>query len=470
MTLKTPELSLTLKGSVGSRMSLNVGLMSGAKILSTLFGLGTLIITARALSDQTAFGTVLFIHAYMLFFASVASFQTWQAVVRFGTEHLKNNNANGLSKLIRLGIDLDMTAACFAYALAIATLPLFDLFTSLTSITEVSTIDTAGLKKLIAIYSTLLFFRQISTSIGIFRLFDNFSLLAIRAILMPTLRFLGALLAWSQGWGIVGFLCVWYVASFCSYMMLPILAFLELKRRHLLALVFKQGTALRHVPQGLWPFLWKTNIDFSLSAFKGRFPSLLVTAVFGPAALAIFRIAEQVSKFLAKGAKLFDQVLLPELSRLVAQRKADMLLVIALKTAAAYATISLLIAILVALFGGPVIQAGFGDGYEAAPFLAILLLLGSVLAGVSTPFYTTLYAMTKPGLAIWVRAASVCVFIGLFFALKESQDLRAIGWAAIGAATIELFCVIGVTTKVLKANVNPEDGPQGNPLGGPPEL
>jgi len=459
MTAQTPELSLTLKGSVGSRMSLNVGLMSGAKALSTLFGLGTLVITARALSDQMAFGTVLFIHAYMLFFASVASFQTWQAVVRFGSDHLKNNNAIGLSKLIRLGIDLDMIAAGLAYVLALSILPIFDLIASATSISDVSNIDTAGLKKLIAIYCTLLFFRQISTSIGIFRLFDNFSLLALRAILMPTLRFLGALLAWSQGWGVVGFLCVWYIASFCSYIMLPILGFFELKRRYLLRLVFGQGTALRNVPKGLWPFLWKTNIDFSLSAFKGRFPSLLVTAVFGPAALAIFRIAEQVSKFLSKGAKLFDQVLLPELSRLVAERKADRLLIIALKTAAAYAAISLLIAGLVALFGGPVIKAGFGDGYEAAPFLAILLLLGSVLAGVSTPFYTTLYAMTKPGLAIWVRSASVCVFIGLFFALTESQGLRAIGWAAIGAAALEFVCVIGVTMKVLKPNVDSQDDP-----------
>jgi len=57
MNPKTPDLSLTLKGSIGSRMSINVGLMTGAKILSSLFGLGTLIITARALNNQMAFGT-----------------------------------------------------------------------------------------------------------------------------------------------------------------------------------------------------------------------------------------------------------------------------------------------------------------------------------------------------------------------------------------------------------------------------
>jgi len=446
MNPKTPDLSLTLKGSIGSRMSINVGLMTGAKILSSLFGLGTLIITARALNNQMAFGTVLFIHTYMLFFANVASFRTWQAIVRFGTDHLKNENAGGLSKLIRLGIDLDMIAACLAYALAIAMLPLFDLIPSLANLSgDVSAIDTSELKKLIALYATLLFFRQISTSIGIFRLFDKFSLLALRSMLMPTLRCLGALLAWSQGWGIVGFLCVWYAASFCSYILLPVFAFLELKRRHLLPLVFGQGTGLRRAPKGLWPFLLKTNIDSSLAAFKKRFPSLLVTAVFGAAALAIFRIAEQVSKLLAKGARLFDQVLMPELSRLVADRKVDKLLAIALKTAAAYAAISLLIAGLVALFGGPAIKAGFGDGYEAAPFLAVLLLLGAVLIGVSAPFYTTLYALTKP--------------------LKDSQGLLSIGWAAIGAALVEIIFVIGVTTKVLKANLDSQD----DPLIGPPE-
>jgi len=460
MNAETPELSLTLKGSVGSRMSLNVSLMASAKILATLFGIMTLVLTARALGDKASFGTVIFVHAYMLFFASIASFQTWQAIVRFGAEHLKSKNAEGLSKLIRLGVDLDMIAACLAYVLAIALLPIFDVVASVTSTTEIADIDTAGLKKLIALYCTLLFFRQISTSIGVFRLFDNFSLLAIRALLMPTLRFTGALIAWSQGWGVAGFLCVWYFASFCSYVMLPILCFFELKRRRLLRPVFGQGIALRKVPKEVWPFLWKTNIDFSLAAFKGHFPSLLVTAVFGPAALAVFRVAEEISKFLSRGANLFDQVLLPELSRLVAERKIDSILMIALKTAAAYAAISVVIAGFVMLFGDVAIKFGFGDGYEAAPFLAILLLLGSVLGGVSTPFYTTLYAMTKPGLAIWIRAISVCVFIALFFALTESQGLRAIGWAAIGAAVLEVCSVIGVTVTVLKAKGNhPDDAP-----------
>jgi len=459
MNPETPILSVDLKGSVGSRMSINVSLMAGAKILTALFGLATLFITARALNEQAAFGTVLFVHAYMLFFASVASFQMWQAIVRFGTDHLKEKDAIGLSKLIRLGIDLDMIAACLAYIMAIAILPIFDLLAAASSMTEVDGVDTAGLKKLIAAYCTLLFFRQISTSVGIFRLFDNFSLLALRAILMPTLRFIGALVAWSQGWGIVGFLCVWYLASFCSYIMLPILAFFELKRRHLLRPVFGHGTALRDVPKGVWPFIWKTNIDFSFSAFKGRFPSLLVTAVFGPAAHAVFRVAEEVSKFLSKGAKLFDQVLLPELSRLVAERKVENLLHIALKTAAAYAALSLLIAVVVTFFGDAAIKLGFGEGYEAASLLAILMLLGSVLAGVSTPFYTTLYAMTKPGLAIWVRAASVCIFLILFFMLSERQGLNAIGWAFIGAALLEVTCVIGVTIRVLKTNVAPPDDP-----------
>ena len=459
MNPETPVLSVDLKGSVGSRMSINVSLMAGAKIISTLFGLATLVITARALGDKAAFGIVLFVHAYMVFFAKIASFQTWQAVVRFGTDHLKENNANGLSKLIRLGISLDMISAILAYVLAIAVLPVFGLIPAAASLTDIANLDVARIQKLIAIYCTLLFFRQISTSVGIFRLFDKFTILALRSTLLPTLRFVGAMLAWSQGWGVIGFLCAWYFASFCSYSLLPILGFFELKRRYLLRLVFGQGMSLRNIPTGVWPFLFKTNIDLSLAAFKERFPSLLVTAVFGPAALAIFRVAEEISKFLSKGAKLFNQVLLPELSRLVAERKIENLLVITLKTAGAYAVLSLLIAILVTFFGDTAINAGFGDGYEAATFLAILLLLGAVLTGVSTPFYTTLYALTKPGLAIWIRTTSVCVFIGLFFALTDNQGLRAIGWAAIGAAIVELICVVSVTIRVLKTNVAPPDDP-----------
>ena len=148
---------------------------------------------------------------------------------------------------------------------------------------------------------------------------------------------------------------------------------------------------------------------------------------------------------------------MPELSRLVAERKIEKLLLIALKTAGAYALLSLIIAGAITVFGGSAIELGFGKGYEGATFLAILLLFGSVLMGVSTPFYTTLYAMTKPGLAICIRAASVCIFIGLFFVLEKSQELPAIGWAAIGAAFLELISVILMTIWVLKKRIDPQD-------------
>jgi len=88
------------KQTIGKRIAANTGLMVGAKFLSVLMGFCTLMIATRALSNE-AFGIVVFLHAYMLFFSEVATFQNWQAIIRFGAEDQKANDSEGLAKLIR---------------------------------------------------------------------------------------------------------------------------------------------------------------------------------------------------------------------------------------------------------------------------------------------------------------------------------------------------------------------------------
>jgi len=78
----------------------------------------------------------------------------------------------------------------------------------------------------------------------------------------------------------------------------------------------KQHVCKSHDFPGLYSFVLKTNIDSTVNALKNNFPSLAVMLVFGPAILAIYRIAEEIALLLARGVTLFDQVLFPELSRM----------------------------------------------------------------------------------------------------------------------------------------------------------
>lgn len=451
------DLSTASSRGMGGRIAANTGLLGAARLLSTLMGVATLIVTARALDNKVDFGTVLFVHAYMLFFAGIASFQTWQAIIRFGADNVRDQDPVRLGRLFKFGFKLDAIAAVLAYGLAIALFGGFiwivESFPALGA--SADDLDLPVLKKLVFAYCLVLLFRQISASTGIFRLFDKFGVLAVRALVMPALRLAGALLAWSQGWGVIGFICIWFFASAVSYLLLPVLAIRELLKRRLFRYVLQSDKSLREPIAGLWPFVLKANVDSSLAAFRTHFPSLLVMGVFGPAILAVFRVAEEVARLLSRGTKLFDQVLYPELSRLVSEGQLKALFSVALKAALAVGGICVVLTLLVLTFGENVITRGLGEGYEQAPLLAVMLLAGAGLMGASVPFYTVFYVLMRPGLAAWIRAASILIYVVAFFAVLRSAELFTPGWAAIISAAVEITLVALMAVFVLKRYKTP---------------
>lgn len=453
--LPESDYDLTLKSTLDlrGRMLSNTGLLGGSRILAALMGVVTLIITARVLSDNVAFGTLLFIHAYMLFFAEIVSFQIWQALIRFGSDELKANNGNRLGALIKTGLVIDFIAAFVAFGLAIGLFGVFLWARSLIGYDappDSKVIDPQALKTMIIAYCSVILFRQTNVAVGVFRLFDKFLALAARALVMPAIRLIGVLIASTQGWGLREFLMIWFVASLAGYLVLQIFAILELANRRLWP-VIRKATLCRtaEFPQ-LYPFLLKTNIDSTLNSLKLNFPSLAVMLVFGPVLFAVYKIAEEISRLLLRGIALFDQVLFPELSRMAADLDLKALTKTTAKAALGIGVAGFLLSAIVLIFGVDLVKTAFDDSFENAPLLAVMLLVSTSLIGIATPFYSAFYVLMRPGAAIWVRVTGTLSFIILFFVLAERFGLFSIGWAAIIGAAIEVILVIALTSWLIK--------------------
>lgn len=449
------DFSRASKFGVRGRLLSNAGLLGGARLLAAFMGIATLVITANALSDNAAFGTLLFVHAYMLFFSEVASFKTWQAIIRFGSDEVKSENATRFSQLVKTGVFIDAAAAVLAFIAALACFGLFLFVKAKIGADPASeTIAAQGgtdLKQLVMIYCTVILFRQTNVAIGVFRLFDKFTVIALRALVMPSVRLIGVLIAAHQGWGLVGFLCVWYLASLLSYLVLQICAVVEIYKRRFWPVIHKVKACRAADFPGLYAFIFKTNIDSTLNALKSNFPSLAVMLVFGPALLAVYRIAEEISKLLVRGVKLFDQVLYPELSRMAVDIDFKALSRTTAKTAIGMGLIGFVISVVVLLFGETILNTAFDESFADAPALAVMLLVASTIIGAATPFYTAFYVLMRPDAAIWVRLAGTVTFIGGFCVLSQSLGLFSIGWAAIGGAVIEMILVIIFIRAVLKS-------------------
>ena len=438
-------------GSVSKRIASNTGLLLGAKIIATLLGIATLKIATDSLT-AAEFGTIVFIHAYMLFFNEVASFHSWQTIIRFGTDDITENRPDRLARLFKFAYTLDGISAIAGFVLAIATFGLVArLAEFIPGLTPENGVSIDRLRDIINIYCILILFRFTSASIGIFRLFDRFTVLAVEALVMPVVRLSGAIIAASMGAGLTGFVAAWFVGSLVQYVFTWLAGFIELSRRGMFRRTFAARLRFFRPERPLWPFVIKSNVDATIATGFSHLPQLLVMAVFGPVWNGVYKIAEEVAKLLTEGFKLLDQVIYPELAKLVSERRTDRIWKIVTRAALVLLAVGFAFCIALALFGRVVLSSIFGPSYGEAVPLALLLVPAAALLGAAAPLYPIFYATDRPGGAILVRGSSLLIYLVTFGAAAVLIGRLAPGVAMIAANAFAVVTLMIVTPRVLKA-------------------
>ena len=466
--MSQPDLSILSTRSVGKRVASNAGLMVGSKGLAAIFGLLGLLIASKSISIATL-GIILFLHSYHLLFAQLATFQAWQTIIRFGMEDIQNDDPNSLAKLIKFGYKLDIISAVIAFAAAVAFFPIFILLqntfpTVFDKLPE--DIDMRSLYPIAIFYCSLLLLRNRGASIGVFRLFDRFDVLAWHGMIMTGVRLVGVIIAALMGAGLEGYLIAWFVGSLVDYLALPVLAGIELAKRNFLAQIWRTKSSIFHARKGVWPFVWKANIDSSLAASNVHLPVLLVMGVFGPVWVTVYRWAEEIAKLLSEGFKLLDQVIYPELAKMVSAGEAAKIWRLVMRSGIILLSVGLLASLFIWLSLGPMFGYFLSEDYREVAPLASLLVPAAALLGMAAPLYPVLYATNHPERAIYARGAGVIVYILSFFALSATIGHMAPGWAAIAGNLVAVGLVMWLAKQALDKIVRqqqdggiPEDSP-----------
>ena len=455
-----PDLSIASTRSVEKRVAANTGLMVGSKGLAALFGLLSLLIAGNSISIG-ALGIIFFIHSYHLLFAQLATFQAWQTLIRFGMDDIKNDDVDGLSSLIKFGYKLDIISAIIAFVGAVAFFPVIILFRDFfpSMFDQLGEeFDVRAIYGTVILYCALLLLRHRGASIGVFRLFDRFDVLAWHGMIMTGVRLVGVIIAALLDAGMEGFLIAWFVASLVDYLMLPVLAGRELSKRNLLRRVWRAKASVLKPRKGVWPFVWKANVDSSLAASNVHLPVLLVMAVFGPVWVSVYRTAEEIAKLLSEGFKLLDQVIYPELAKMVSSGEAAKIWRLVMRSAFVLLSVGLVASLIIWFFFGTILGAVLPEDYREAAPLASLLVPAAALLGMAAPLYPVLYATDHPERAIYARGAGVVIYIISFFALSAMIGHMAPGWAAIAGNLVAVGLVMWLAKQALNKIVKQQEG------------
>ena len=446
------DLSVNERGTLGRRVVANTSLLVFSKIAAGFIGLASLIITTRILPISEV-GIILFLHAYMLLFAEVATFQSWQAVIRFGTPNVADGDTPALLRLLRFCIALDFVGVLAAFIFALAGLFCLGWILPFLPVFQGEAAESIRLLVILGVpYMTLILVHQGGMSTGLFRLFDKFRPLAVHTLIMPIFRFSGVVVAALSGWDLEGFLAAWFFGSLIGYLALSLMAGWELRVRNMLGPLFSKWPSLNIKRPGVWPFVLKTNLDSSLATGMFHLPVLLVMPIFGNAYVSAYKIADDIAKILTEGMLLFDRVIYPEYARLITRGQGFDIWQVVLKTMAILFGIGLVVLGTFAFAGPPIISGAFGTEYQDAVILSILLTIGAVFTGVVAPLYPVFYAAGRPGRAVFARGAGLVCYVALVFILSHCIGKTGPAWAVIAGNALSVLLAVYLAKRVLSVH------------------
>ncbi len=292
------------------RLLKNASILMTGSIVTAVVDLVSLAVTARALGPEL-FGVLVLVLTYTRFIDSLANFQAWQAIIKYGAEALIGNRSGDFKVLIKFGTALDIAGSVVGTLLAVALLYWLGYLLEW----EESTLLMA------MIYSLTILFSLSSTPTAVLRLFDRYKLLAWQRVISATIRMLALVVAWLLETGLWGFLIVWMVAQILEYLFLLTLGWLELHKQGYGNAIVAPLNRVRTIFPGIWKFVITTNLSSSIRLSAREVDVFIVAAVLGTAATGIYKIAKQFASIPLKLAGPLQEAVYPDMARYWAEKQ-----------------------------------------------------------------------------------------------------------------------------------------------------
>lgn len=416
----------------------DAGTLSLGRIAQGLFSLGTAALAARALGVDV-FGALVLIHSFVLAVSQLARFPSWQIILRYGAQALHDKNKAGVQNAFGFAILLDLIGIIAALVLVqAATGPATRLFGL-----DEAAVDMAALYGL-----AVVFVNMSAAPNGVLRLLDRFDLLAVQTAIEPSVRFFGSLALFFFAPSLPAFLMLWFGALVTGKIVLSALAWREMKRRDLLTGFGLSRRFFRAPEKGAWRFAFGTNIMAGLQLAGTQMPLLAVGWLLGPAAAGLFKVAQQFANILTKPAsKLLIPAIYPALSHLSALGDHAARAHMVSRNAALAGAGALGIFILLALFGKFLLALLFGNAYENAYSVMLLLAAAGAVEVAAFSLEPLLVSAGKIRQSVIIRTTATILFAVLLYVLCGAYGLEGAGIAALSYALTSALLMLGVTRK-----------------------
>ena len=423
------------------RIFKNAGLMLSGRVATGIFSLGTLSLAAQGLGVEK-FGILVLIQSYVLVITALTTFQSWQAVIRYGADCLSQNNTPALQALIKFTTLLDVIGVIVGSVVGYFVAPIVGSYVGWSEEVIAYT----------QLFSFLILFTIVATPTGLLRLYDRFDLLAIQTVITPALRFVGVGIATFVSAPFWAYLLSYFIAGAIGGLLLLYLGWREIHRDGRLHGINLSFTRLTESHGGIWRFSIFSNLHASLQVLPAHMSTFLVGIVAGPAAAGLFKIGRDVATALTKPAELLNQSIYPEFARLGTRRGWDQFAYLILRSGAVAGGAGAVLLVVTFMFGEPFLVFFFGEPFSEAYIALVLLVASAVITIAGFPMDPALYAMGRPSIPLRIDVVSIlAIFLPLLILLTRSLGPTGAAIATLVSAAFTFVAMAVITTAQLSA-------------------
>lgn len=420
----------------------NASLIVGSRLVFGLLNLGTNTIILRVFGAADL-GMVMLLIAYIRLFAEVVKFQSWQAVLRFGTIMLENGEHDRLRRLFGLTFGVDFVSMLLAIAVSILLIP--------NAATWFGWND--QVTAMAPWFMILIVFVTNATSNGVLRLFDRVEILALQHGLNAVIRLALVVLAVVMGGAVEHLALAWFAAFVISGTTTIVFCAIELRRRDLTPILRINWWRANALFPGIWHFLMMSNLISAGPLFVNHATTLLVGAQLGAAQAAVLQLARQLSSGISRPTRLLGPLLLPDYSRL--SGRGDWtglrdLVVQQIKMTAVFVLGAGVILFSILPF---LVAQIFGSDMLEHIWLFRLLIIASLINILGFSLQHAMFSANKGGTALLIQLAAIVVYAVIMLGGLWVIGLNAVGFGTIGFALTSRGLTVVIGRKMLKKRI-----------------
>lgn len=418
----------------------NLAWILGGKGFAGVVSLVYLALLSRSLGVKD-FGHFSLIFGTAQALVALASFQTWQTVVRFGAGPALHGNWPRLGRLAALCATIDGAGAIIGCLVAAV------LFYGFGPLLE---LNPEYVHMGFAFNCALLWARS-TTSNGIVRVLDRVDVASYVEAVVPTGRLIAALLiVFVTGASVGKFLFAWAFFDLLAAVLYWFAAWRLAPQSISKANFLRWREAFRENP-GIGGFFGITYANSSLDALYRQGPLLLVGLLLGTSAAGLYKLADQLAQGIGTLSALVARAVFPEfaLSSMAGDPHAFRKMVRQVSAIAALG--GLVVTLTALLFGETVLGIIGGEAFVRGAPVLVPLAMAASFALAAVGFEPMVLSTGHASYAVIARSVSVLV-IGAGIALFSVYGPVGVGWAvALGMAVF--YAVMGAMAYIAMREV-----------------